>query len=35
MCEDLSNECIEILDSIDKDTKELKEITIKLLNREK
>ena len=35
MCEDLSNECIEILDSIDKDTKELKEIIIKLLNREK
>lgn len=35
MCENLTYECIEILKSIDKDTKDLEELTIKLLKREK
>lgn len=35
MCKDLTDECIEILKSIDKDTCDLEELTLKLLNREK
>lgn len=35
MCENLTYECIEILKSINKDTKDLEDLTIKLLKREK
>ena len=34
MCKTLTEECIDILNSIDKDTTVLKELTLKLLNRE-
>jgi len=34
MCKDLTSSCIKLLQSIDKDTKELEEITLYLLNRD-